>query len=84
LSKKQKLIKRLQSRPNDFTFDEATTLLSMLGFSIRASGKTSGSRIAFSNKEGDLIRLHKPHPRNELKKYQIDDVITTLKDLELI
>lgn len=34
MSKKQKLIDRLKSKPKDFTFSEAANLLSALGFSM--------------------------------------------------
>jgi hypothetical protein len=84
LSKKEKLAKRLLSRPSDFTFDELVTLLGHLGYLNEASGKTSGSRVAFSNNAGDFIRLHKPHPRNILKPYQIDDIIENLKEKGLL
>jgi hypothetical protein len=68
VSKKEKLINRLKSRPADFTFSELTTLLGALGYLQVESGKTGGSRVAFT-KNGDYIRLHKPHPGNELKRY---------------
>jgi len=84
LSKKEKLIRRLQSRPADFTFDELTTLLRSLGYSMEKAGKTSGSRVIFSNNDGDYIRLHKPHPRNILKLYQIDDITINLKERGLL
>jgi hypothetical protein len=78
LSKKEKLARRLQSRPTDFTFDELTTLLGHLGYSMETAGKTGGSRVVFANQDGDYIRLHKPHPRNILKLYQIDDIVSNL------
>jgi hypothetical protein len=84
LSKKEKLAKRLLSRPSDFTFDELVTLLGHLGYSMEATGKTNGSRVAFSNSAGDYIRLHKPHPRNILKPYQIDDVVGNLTEKGLL
>jgi len=84
LSKKDKLKRRLLSRPVDFSFDELTTLLGSLGFSIEKSGKTGGSRVTFAKEGGDYIRLHKPHPRNILKMYQIDDIIFNLKEKELL
>lgn len=40
------------------------------------TGKTGGLRRKFANKEKDVICLHKPHPQNILKSYQIDDVVT--------
>jgi len=84
LSKKEKLVKRMKSRPVDFTFDEMTTLLRSLGYSMETAGKTSGSRVIFSNLDGDYLRLHKPHPRNILKLYQIDDIISHLKERGLL
>jgi len=83
LSKKDKLLERLKSRQKDFTFDELITLLGNFGYYAANSGKTGGSRIAFTNGD-DYLRLHKPHPRNILKPYQIDHVITSLKERELI
>jgi len=42
---KEKLIKRLKTKPRDFTFDEAETLLGYLTYSRSNKGKTSGSRV---------------------------------------
>jgi hypothetical protein len=47
MSKKDKLIKRLKSKPRDFTFDEAEALLLTLGFRKSNKGKTSGSKVIF-------------------------------------
>jgi hypothetical protein len=84
LSKKEKIMKRLLTRPNDFTFDELATLLGGWGYVMLGAGKTGGSRVAFVNGEGDYIRLHKPHPRNILKQYQIDDIIAILRERGLL
>lgn len=84
MSKKEKLTERLLSRPKDFTFEELTTLLNRLGYTLLAGGKTGGSRVAYVNGDGDYIRLHKPHPRNILKQYQIDDVIYVLSERGLL
>jgi hypothetical protein len=84
LSKKEKLVRRLLLRPADFTFDELTTLLSSLGYSMETAGKTSGSRVVFTDKDGNYIRLHKPHPRNILKLYQIDDIAANLTERGLL
>jgi hypothetical protein len=83
LSKKGKIVKRLLSRPVDFSFAELTTLLGMFGYSLSEAGKTSGSRVVFIN-DGDYIRLHKPHPGNILKRYQVDDIIATLKERGMV
>ena len=84
MSKKDKLIERLLSRPSDFTFDEVTALLGYFGYSISKAGKTAGSRVIFVDDEGNYIRLHKPHPRKILKQYQVDDIIKGLMERGLL
>jgi hypothetical protein len=74
----------LLSRPSDFTFAEVSTLLGHFGYAMDSSGKTSGSRVRFTNESGDYIRLHKPHPRNELKSYQVNDIIAALTERGLL
>ena len=80
MSREEKLIKRLLSKPKDFTYSELKKLLTALGYVETQSGKTSGSRVSFINSsDGHIIRLHKPHPNNELKQYQIEQIITELQ-----
>ncbi|UTC75204.1 type II toxin-antitoxin system HicA family toxin [Treponema sp. OMZ 792] len=80
MSRDEKLIKRLLSKPRDFTYNELKRLLKALGYVETQSGKTSGSRVAFINlSDGHIIRLHKPHPNNELKQYQIEQIIYELQ-----
>ena len=82
MSRKQKLIDRLNSRPKDFTYDEARTLLGLYGFIEDTKGRTSGSRVMFVNKLLDVnFRLHKPHPNNILKEYQLKELIEIIKKL---
>jgi hypothetical protein len=83
LSKKEKLLQRLQARPADFTFNELVTLLGHFGYVLSEAGKTGGSRVAFVNGTA-YIRLHKPHPRTILKQYQIDDILEALEARGLI
>jgi hypothetical protein len=85
MSKEEKLVKRLLAKPNDFTYNELRSLLTHLGYVESQSGKKSGSRVAFINdNDKHIIRLHKPHPGNELKKYQIEQLIEELKARSLI
>ena len=85
MSKDQKIIVRLLSKPKDFTYNELCRVLNSLGYEESQSGKTSGSRVAFIDKSTNhIIRLHKPHPSNELKQYQIELVIEELKSRGLI
>ena len=83
MSKKDKLIIRLKSKPKDFTFDEMESLLFSLGFAKVKAGKTGGSRVGYFY-NGIVIRIHKPHPGNWLKPYQIIDIITNLRKADLI
>jgi hypothetical protein len=85
MSKRDKLVKKLLTRPRDFTYYEAKTLLSQFGYKEEKRGRTSGSRVAFVHIETKhIIRLHKPHPQNYLKMYQIDELIQTLKNQGVI
>ena len=80
MGQKEKLIKKLKSRPKDFTFDEAETLLKYLTCSRSDKGRTGGSRVMFVSNEYAPILLHKPHPRKEL----VDDFHGAVDDyLEL-
>lgn len=76
MSRKEKILKRLLSMPKDFSWQELTQLLNSIGYSEIKLGKTSGSRVAFFNENTQhIIRLHKPHPDNNLKNYQIEYLI---------
>jgi hypothetical protein len=85
MSRHEKLIVRLLSRSRNFTYTELRTLLGSLGYVETTKGKTSGSRVAFVNSSSlHIIRLHKPHPWNQLKLYQIDFIIEELKNRGVI
>ena len=84
MSQKDKLIKRLKSKPKDFTFEEAETLLNYLSYKRYDKGRTSGSRVMFSSDEHAPILLHKPHPRKELLSYQIKQLLEVLEQEDLI
>jgi len=84
MSKRGKLLDRFLSRPVDFSFDELITLLGYFGYYIVKGGKTGGSRVSFTNGKGDYLRIHKPHPRNILKLYQIDDIYASLVERGLL
>lgn len=85
MSKEEKLKQRLLRLPKDFTFDELSTLLRRLGFEISNKGATSGSRVAFINKKTkDVIRIHRPHPQNEVNISALKEVRDILKEKNLI
>ena len=85
MGKKEKLIARLKSNPKDFTFDDAETLLGFFT-SVRSNkGKTSGSRVIFvSTDHVAKIMMHKPLPQNELREYQVRQLIEILEQEGLI
>ena len=84
MTRKEKLIQRLKSKPKDFTWNELVSLLTGLGFTEVKKGKTGGSRRRFVNSDNVVITLHKPHPGNIFKKYQIEQIIEILSGEELI
>ena len=71
---------RFLSCPKDFTYSELKRLLSSFGYK---EIQGTGSRVCFA-KENHKIKLHKPHPDNKLKRYQIDLVTKELTDEGLI
>lgn len=85
MGKVEKLLKRFLSAPKDFTYNELKRLLENLGYKEAKSGKTAGSRVAFINHETKhIIRLHKPHPRPEIKQYQLKYIEDELRNKGVI
>ena len=84
MSRLEKEIDRLKSKPKDYTYDEAKGLLNKLGFFENNKGKTSGSRVEFKDSYGRKVTLHKPHPSNVIKIYQINKIVKDLKEWRLI
>lgn len=85
MTKFDKLLNRFLSKPKNFTYKEAERLLNNLGYEEAPAGKTTGSRVAFINYQTKhIVRLHKPHPRLELKKYQLDDIENELRSRGVI
>lgn len=81
MAKFEKLLEKLLSRPKDFTWDELVTLLRKFGYLETKTGRTGGSRRKFLDPTSNhIISLHKPHPKEILKSYQIDQVVEALKE----
>lgn len=77
MSKVQKAIARLLTRPIDFTWDELLSPMIALGYELRTS---SGSgRKFYDPATKSLLFLHEPHPSKILKAYQIRTVIQFLR-----
>lgn len=82
MSKREKLLKKLLSKPKDFKYGDIKGLLQSFGYAEDMKGRTSGSRVAFVNKTtGHIIRLHKPHPESILKMYQVDQLVEEISKL---
>lgn len=82
MTQAEKLLIRFLSRPKDFTYSELLRLLSTYGYKQQQG---IGSRVVFSNeKYNHKIKLHKPHPGNILKRYQIDLIMEELQSKNLI
>jgi len=80
MSRHEKLFERFLRMPKDFTWDELVKLLHKYGYEQYNKGKTSGSRVVFEKEGSDIsLDLHKPHPGNILKPYQMRDVLEFLK-----
>ena len=69
--KRDKLLSTIFTR-RAVRFDEAVSLLRALGFAY--DGSAEGSRVRFIAADGDHFTIHRPHPGNELKKYQLAEV----------
>lgn len=79
MTKIDKLQKRFLSNLKNFKWDELAVLLQGFGYKEYSAGKTSGSRVRFIHPDYGDIMMHKPHPRPELKSYQIKQIIEQLK-----
>ena len=60
--------------PSDFHFNEVVILVGYYGYFEIKTGKTSGSRIKFMDKEENQIKFHKPHPTGIMKRYQLREI----------
>ena len=84
MSRIEKEIERLKSKPKDLTFDEAKKIWNNLGFYENDKGKTYGSKVMFKNNSNQKIALHKPHPSKILKSYQINEILRLLKEWRIL
>lgn len=81
MSKKDKLLRKFLARPlkRDLTYTELRTLLESLGY---REIQGQGSRVSFYHERlDDMLDLHKPHPGNELKLYQVRLIQQKLREV---
>ena len=84
MTKIDKLINKFLKKPKDLTYEELVQIMKFYGYVEIATGKTSGSRKKFRNKNNDIIMFHKPHPKNIIKSYIIDEIIEKVERKGLI
>lgn len=77
MSKQEKLLRRLRSRPKDFTWAELATLLGGFGFELHA-GSGSGRKF-IQSKSHAVLMMHEPHPGSVLKSYQVRAALDFLR-----
>jgi len=80
MAKIEKVLQKLLKNPKDFSWAELKNILYHFGYKETHAGRTSGSRVRFIHSELEPICLHKPHPSEILKPYQLSLVIGMLKD----
>lgn len=83
MSKHEKLLKRLQERPKNFTWDEAVRVLGRCGFK-QVERKGSSHKSFYCEEFDQIFHISQPHPGNELKRYQLDQLIALLKGVGCI
>lgn len=83
MSKKDKLIDRLLTKPKDFTFDEMKSLLSYFGYELNQGGTGSGVKF-IKDGSSEVINFHKPHPNGILKRYVLEQIIEKLRKDDLL
>ena len=74
MTKRDKLLQRFCTQPKDFTWQELETMLAGFGYRRAITGKTGGSRVKFLHATRPPLILHKPHPSNILKRYQLEQI----------
>ena len=82
MSKFQKALARLKSRPKNFTWRELQTVMNNLDYEEIRGG---GSRRKFIHRKSKVsIHLHLPHPQPTMKMYAIDIILDHLKEEGLL
>ncbi len=77
MTKHQKLIDRVLTKPTDFEWTELQVLMQSYGYELKFSGG-SGRKFIHSETNATLF-MHAPHPGKILKAYQVREIIRFLK-----
>lgn len=77
VSRKEKLIDKLQGKPKNFTWDEVLKLMGLCGFSLIK--KSGSARMFVHDVKRVKVRLHEPHPRPTLLPYMVEQLLEGLR-----
>lgn len=84
MARRDRLLARFERFPADFTWDELIRLLRAFGYEQARIGRTGGSRVRFVREGHPPINLHRPHPDNVVKRYQLRQVHEFLRSEGLL
>ncbi|HEU4982747.1 MAG TPA: hypothetical protein VFT88_08695 [Acidobacteriaceae bacterium] len=77
MSKRQKAIDRLLSKPSDYEWDELAFLMDGFDYELKTTGG-AGRKFIHRETRATLF-MHQPHPARVLKSYQVREAIRFLK-----
>ena len=80
MARKDKLLEKLCNTGASFTWDEACQLMRLCGFEIKSATRGSGRKFYHAEKN-IMVRLHEPHPGNEMKGYAKRDLADALRSV---
>ena len=76
MSRKDKALNRLLTKPADFLWSELVTVMGSLSYELKSTGG-SGRKFIHPLTHATHF-IHEPHPSKVLKAYQVRDAITFL------
>lgn len=83
MSRGQRLIDEFKACRAAFPYKDLVRLLSQLGFEEKSTGGGSKRKFVHVTTK-QIIRLHEPHPGNEVKEYMVRQIRDQLVEQDLI
>lgn len=83
MNQRQKQYERFLTFPKDYDFAELKRLLESFGYEQRNKGKTSGSRVIFTQEGKPAITFHRPHPPKKPVDQNVLKEVATIIELDL-
>ena len=82
MSRREKALTRLKSKPKDFTWEELVALMTACGYELKKIGGSGRKFVHIAT--GTVMYMHQPHPSNVLKAYQVREAIDELTEKGLL